>query len=113
MSTLPHARPFRLTQSAIAVVLVVVLLVAYAYRHRAPAAMGALPPAQVAGENYFSPENNLEQVDAARINQARTSIDVAMYAFTDKYLAEALVAAARRGVANPPAAPPHSNRPGR
>ena len=99
MSTLPHARPFRLTQSAIAVVLVVVLLVAYAYRHRAPAAMGALPPAQVAGENYFSPENNLEQVDAARINQARTSIDVAMYAFTDKYLAEALVAAARRGVA--------------
>jgi phosphatidylserine/phosphatidylglycerophosphate/cardiolipin synthase-like enzyme len=47
---------------------------------------------------YFSPASNLEQVDAGLIRQARSSITIAMYTFTDRDLAYALVEAARRGI---------------
>jgi phosphatidylserine/phosphatidylglycerophosphate/cardiolipin synthase-like enzyme len=47
---------------------------------------------------YFSPGSNLEQVDAALIRQARSSITIAMYTFTDRNLAYALVEAATKGV---------------
>jgi phosphatidylserine/phosphatidylglycerophosphate/cardiolipin synthase-like enzyme len=47
---------------------------------------------------YFSPGSNLEQVDAALIRQARSSITIAMYTFTDRNLTYALVEAARRGI---------------
>jgi len=49
-------------------------------------------------ENHYSPQENLERVDLALIDSARQSLDIAMYAFTDRYLAEAVVRAARRGV---------------
>jgi phosphatidylserine/phosphatidylglycerophosphate/cardiolipin synthase-like enzyme len=49
-------------------------------------------------EEHYSPDENLEQLDLARIDGAQHSIDIAMYAFTDKYLAEALARAAQRGV---------------
>jgi phosphatidylserine/phosphatidylglycerophosphate/cardiolipin synthase-like enzyme len=47
---------------------------------------------------YFAPETNLEDVDIALIEHARQSIDVAMYTFTDRRIAEALRHAAERGV---------------
>lgn len=47
---------------------------------------------------YLSPEVNLETLDIAVINSAKSSLDIAMYAFTDKPIAEALIAAANRGV---------------
>jgi phosphatidylserine/phosphatidylglycerophosphate/cardiolipin synthase-like enzyme len=53
---------------------------------------------QVIAEDHFSPAENLEQIDAAEIGQARRSLDIAMYAFTDRYLAEAIERAAARGV---------------
>ena len=49
-------------------------------------------------EDHFSPEENLEQLDLAQIDNARRSLDIAMYAFTDRYLAEAVLRAAHRGV---------------
>jgi phosphatidylserine/phosphatidylglycerophosphate/cardiolipin synthase-like enzyme len=47
---------------------------------------------------YFAPETNLEDVDIALIEHARQSIDVAMYTFTDRRIAEVLRHAAERGV---------------
>jgi hypothetical protein len=47
---------------------------------------------------YFSPGTNLEDVDLSLIEHAHRSIDVAMYTFTDRRIAEALRRAAKRGV---------------
>ena len=47
---------------------------------------------------YFAPDQNLEQIDLGMIRSAAHSIDAAMYAFTDREIAEALVNAAQRGV---------------
>ena len=52
-----------------------------------------------AGERLFlSPQENLESVDLSVLDQAQTSIDIAMYAFTDKKIARELVRLAQRGV---------------
>jgi len=50
-----------------------------------------------AGQHY-SPSENLEQFDRERLDSAQRTVDIAMYAFTDRYLAEELVKLARRGV---------------
>ena len=47
---------------------------------------------------FFSPSQNLEQVDVELIEQAHASIRVAMYAFTDRNIAAALERQAARGV---------------
>ena len=47
---------------------------------------------------FFSPSQNLEQVDLGLIEQAQSSIKVAMYAFTDRNIAAALERQAARGV---------------
>jgi phosphatidylserine/phosphatidylglycerophosphate/cardiolipin synthase-like enzyme len=49
-------------------------------------------------EQHYSPFENLEQIDWERLDRAQHAIDIAMYAFTDRYLAEELVKLARRGV---------------
>ena len=49
-------------------------------------------------EEHFSPFENIEQLDMDRLDTAQHGIDIAMYAFTDRYLAEELVKLARRGV---------------
>jgi phosphatidylserine/phosphatidylglycerophosphate/cardiolipin synthase-like enzyme len=49
-------------------------------------------------EIHFAPEENLENVDIPLIRAATSTVDVAMYTFTDRALAEALVTDARRGV---------------
>ena len=54
-------------------------------------------PGSYLGEHY-SPEENLEDIDIGLIDHARSRIDIAMYAFTDRHIAEALVRAAKRGV---------------
>ncbi len=91
------ARPLRLLEASVVVVLAVVMV--YQVRSRPASPVADCAGLQATAESYFSPSTNLEQLDVARIGQARTSIDVAMYAFTDKYIAEAMLAAARRGVA--------------
>ena len=59
----------------------------------------ALPsdPESLLGEHY-SPEENLEAIDVDLIDHARQSLEIAMYAFTDRPIADAVVRAAVRGV---------------
>ncbi len=47
---------------------------------------------------HFSPHENLETLDIALLRKAHRSIDVAMYAFTDRQLVAILKEEARRGV---------------
>ena len=55
-------------------------------------------PGVVASENHYSPGENLERIDVDRLATAQKSVDIAMYAFTDKYLAEGLLQLAHKGV---------------
>jgi len=60
-----------------------------------------LPDVHAAGESeqiYFAPTTNLEEVDISLIDRAQQRIQVAMYAFTDRAIAQALARAASRGV---------------
>jgi phosphatidylserine/phosphatidylglycerophosphate/cardiolipin synthase-like enzyme len=47
---------------------------------------------------FFSPTQDLEHVDIGLIEQARSSIKIAMFAFTDRSIAEVLAREARSGV---------------
>lgn len=53
--------------------------------------------AQVEGRLY-SPGTNLDRSELAQLETATRSVDVAMYSFTDRELAEELVFLARKGV---------------
>ena len=60
-----------------------------------------LPDVHAAGESeqiYFAPTTDLEEVDISLIDHAQQRIQVAMYAFTDRAIAQALARAASRGV---------------
>src|ERR1035437_2843524 len=52
----------------------------------------------VVAEDHFSPAEDIERIDLAHLDEAKTSIDIAMYAFTDRYLAEELKRLTERGV---------------
>jgi len=47
---------------------------------------------------YFAPQQNVALIDISLIRHSRRSIQIAMYAFTDRRMAEALVDACRQGV---------------
>jgi phosphatidylserine/phosphatidylglycerophosphate/cardiolipin synthase-like enzyme len=47
---------------------------------------------------YFSPNGNCQEVIVTEINKAHTSIDVAMFAFTSREIAQALLEAQKREV---------------
>ncbi len=72
----------------------------YQYRHGVPASFTprAAAPESAGAADFFSPAENLERLDVEQLNRAQHSIDIAMYAFTDKYIAGQLLALARRGV---------------
>ena len=65
-----------------------------------PAAGAAPAVALSSGHHalYYTPEVNPERVDVPLLTKARGHIDAAFYSFTDKPIAEALLAAANRGV---------------
>jgi phosphatidylserine/phosphatidylglycerophosphate/cardiolipin synthase-like enzyme len=52
----------------------------------------------VVAEDHFSPAEDIERIDVARLDTAKTSVEIAMYAFTDRYIAEELKRLAGRGV---------------
>ena len=54
-------------------------------------------PADLLGEHY-SPAENLEAIDVYLIDHARRTLEIAMYAFTDRRIADAVLRAADRGV---------------
>ncbi len=60
--------------------------------------VGGAEAGAVAAEDHFSPAEDIERIDVARLEKAQSSIDVAMYAFTDRYLAQQLKELAQRGV---------------
>ncbi len=56
------------------------------------------PASKQAPSIHYAPSENLELIDVALIDQARTSIDMAAYVLTDWPVMEALSRAAARGV---------------
>jgi phosphatidylserine/phosphatidylglycerophosphate/cardiolipin synthase-like enzyme len=83
----------------VAITLIVAAALWYSQRPRpVTPVLQRAPAGAVVDEDHFSPTENLERMDLAQIDGARRSIDVAMFAFTDRYLAEAIVRAAHRGV---------------
>jgi phosphatidylserine/phosphatidylglycerophosphate/cardiolipin synthase-like enzyme len=75
----------------------VLLVLAHRGTHR-PSSVQPLAIEASSSPIYFSPSTNLENVDLALIERAEHSIDVAMYAFTDRRIALALRTAAEHGV---------------
>ena len=63
-------------------------------------AAGGVPYSSGQGREpiFFSPTQDLERVDIGLIEQARSSIKIAMFAFTDRSIAEALARQAKSGV---------------
>lgn len=57
-----------------------------------------IPGQSATAEVHYSPEEDLERIDLGLIHSAEKSIDMPMYAFTDRYLAEALRERATHGV---------------
>jgi phosphatidylserine/phosphatidylglycerophosphate/cardiolipin synthase-like enzyme len=57
-----------------------------------------LKSAGIISEEHFSPGEDLEHLDLYRLGQARLTLDVAMYSFTDKQLADQIVSLAKQGV---------------
>ena len=52
----------------------------------------------LAAEIHFAPRENLEAIDVALIDGARSKIDIAVYGFTSTRVMDALAGAAARGV---------------
>ena len=52
----------------------------------------------VKGEEHFSPWEDLEQLDVTDLRKAKQTVEIAMYSFTDRRLADALRELALRGV---------------
>src|SRR3954463_6601418 len=101
-----YARPMARRSPSLLTLLLIVFAAAGAYWKWRPAAGAApfpppfhsVPAGQVLSENHFSPAENLEQLDSATLAGAKRSVDIAMYAFTDQFLAERLRDLARAGV---------------
>ena len=59
-------------------------------RFVAAASLGGPTGTELGGSEHFSPAENLERIDIEALRQARQTVDVAMFAFTDRQLAEML-----------------------
>jgi phosphatidylserine/phosphatidylglycerophosphate/cardiolipin synthase-like enzyme len=53
---------------------------------------------QIVSENHLAPTEDLEAIDLDRLEGAKKTVDIAMYAFTDRALGEEVIKLARRGV---------------
>ena len=60
--------------------------------------LAVLPTTAQTVGHLYSPGTNLEQAEFAQLETATRTVDVAMYSFTDRYLAEELATLAHRGV---------------
>ena len=56
----------------------------------AGARSGSLSAGENGAETHFSPAENLEEIEVKSLRQARESVDVAMFSFTDKRIADTL-----------------------
>lgn len=55
-------------------------------------------PQTASGVLLYAPGSNLERIEVETLRQAKVSVDVAMYSFTDRELAEELARLARNGM---------------
>lgn len=60
--------------------------------------MATVPGTAQTAEHLYAPGTNLERSELAQLETATRSIDVAMYSFTDRELAEELAALALKGI---------------
>ncbi len=60
--------------------------------------LAAVPTGAQTDAHFYSPGTNLERSELAKLETATRSVDVAMYSFTDRELAEELATLARKGV---------------
>ena len=74
-----------------------ILAIPFALALFIPAALGAQTPS-LDGAHLYSPATNLEQSELTMLRTAKRSVDIAMYSFTDREIAEELVELARVGV---------------
>ena len=88
------------TSWLIAILLTLAIGAAWYERHSRVAnyRIEAAAPGQIVSENHLAPAEDLEQIDLDRLEGAQKSVDIAMYAFTDRRLADELLRLARRGV---------------
>ena len=80
--------------------LAIVLALGYHLQPKPRYQIEAAAPGQIVSEEHFSPSENLERMDYDRLERAQHRVDIAMYGFTDRYLAEELVR--RRILGYPP-----------
>ena len=67
----------------------------------AGARSGSLSAGENGAETHFSPAENLEEIEVKSLRQARESVDVAMFSFTDKRIADTLEATCGRACEDP------------
>ena len=84
--------------SLLAIVIALGLAAYVQYGRDSGVQVASVPATAVQAETHYSPDENLERLDIETLERAQRSIDVAMFAFTDKYIAERLVELAQRGV---------------
>ncbi len=58
----------------------------------------AVPGGAQTNDHLYSPSTNLERSELAQLETAARAVDIAMYSFTDRELAEELATLARKGV---------------
>ena len=81
------------------VIVAIAVSLVYQYRNTGPKFIPTVgQPEKGSAFDYFSPTDNLERADLDQLDGAKKSIDIAMYAFTDRFIAEQLVKLAGRGV---------------
>jgi phosphatidylserine/phosphatidylglycerophosphate/cardiolipin synthase-like enzyme len=84
-----------------AILVLAVLAVLFHYRnhlHFGGQATEDAKSGEIILEDHFSPPEDLERLDLYRLEHARLSMDIAMYSFTDKSLADGVIKLARDGV---------------
>ena len=70
----------------------------YQYQPALDAPPKSAMAAEVQGGDHFAPAEDLERLDIQQIALAKHSLDIAMFSFTDRELANAVMEAAHRGV---------------
>ena len=67
-------------------------------RERLPDMTGVTQAQSYSAGIHYAPAENLERLDATALRNARRKIDICMYAFTSRGLADILIDRARHGV---------------
>lgn len=84
--------------SVVIVIGLAALLIYRQFRGNVAQAPEEIKSGSIISEDHFSPGEDLEHLDLYRMEQARLTLDIAMYSFTDRQLADEVVKLARQGV---------------